>query len=134
MMQQKTNNMEDRIKEIVEEMNALRQETTNKIKKLIEERDKLIDEQNPPFLNPYIKYIDSDDSECIFKIKEPYHNYDTGEIFAYRGKVIVFNGTPFYHNDYFLNLSSLKEWKFISEVEFEELLTKGLDLIRKDII
>lgn len=123
------------IQEINDEIARLRKEMVNKINKLIDERDKLIDEQNPPFLNPYIKYTDPDGRQCIFKvIDEPYHDYDTGEIFAYKGKVMVFDGAPFYHDDYYVNLSNIKDWKFISEVEFEELLSKGLELIRKDIV
>lgn len=126
--------MKDRITEINEEIAKLREETVEKCNTLIDERDKLIDEQDPLFLNPYIKYTDLDGNQYVCKIGESYHEYDTGEIFAYRVKVISVNGAPFYHNNYYLNLSNLKEWKFISEVEFEELLTKGMELIRKDTI
>ena len=128
------NDMKDRIKEINEQIKALRQDMVDKVNKLIEERDKLINEQNPPFLNPYGKYKDLEDNEYVFKIIEPYHDYDTGEIFGYQCKVIAIKGIPFYHSNYFLRLENIKEWKFISEVEFEESLAKSFALIRKDII
>lgn len=126
--------MKDKIQEINEEIAKLRNEMAKKCNKLIEKRDKLIDEQNPPFLNPYIKLVDSDGNKAVAKVGMPYHEYDTGEIFAYRVKIINYEGVPFYHNDYYLTLIHIKEWKFISKEEFEELLKKGLELIRKDII
>lgn len=122
------------VKEINEEIVRLRRELVDKVGKLVNERDKLLDQQDPPFLNPYVKYTDSDGKVCLFKVIEPYRDYDTGNIFAYKGKVMTVEGAPFYHDDYYLNLSNIRDWKFISEVEFEELLSKGLELIRKDII
>lgn len=125
--------MKDRIQEINEEIAKLQVETTDKIAKLEDERDLLIKEQNPPFLNPYLKFK-GENGDYLFKIDKTVY-YNTGAINYYIGKMLTIKGIPYYHNEYVLTPDALgDDWQFISKEEFEELLTKGLDLIRKDII
>lgn len=126
--------MKDRIKEINEEIVRLQFEVNDKIRDLEIERDEIIKKNNPPFLNPYLKFKEDGGREFLFKIDKSIF-FNTGDINYYVGKILTINGAPFYHNEYVLKPERLKDdWKFISEVEFEELLSKGLDLIRKDII
>lgn len=121
------------IKEINEEIRKIQLKTDRKITELTKERDKLIREQNPPYLNPYIKYKD-EGNEYVCKITDVSY-LTTGEVNYYTIKILAVKGEPYYHSEFIITPSRLgDDWKFISEIEFEELLTKGLDFIRKDII
>lgn len=126
--------MKDKIQEINEEIAKLQEECNDKIEKLTEERDKLIEEFNPPYLNPYLTYKDNKNNKYLCKIMHVVF-FATGEINYYVVKAIGIDNEPFYCSEFIVTPRGLdKEWKFISEVEFEELLEKGLDLIRKDIV
>ena len=120
------------IKEINEEIRKIQTETNKKIAELAKERDELIKKQDPIYLNPYIKYKDGKD-EYLCKIIDVTYLVN-GEIHYYKMKAITIKGKPYY-TECIMTPSRLgDDWEFISEIEFEELLSKGLDLIRKDII
>lgn len=126
--------MKDKIQEINEEIAKLQYESMVKIHKLEEEILKIAKEQNPSFQNPYVLYKDAEDREFLFKITDTIFFRD-GEINYYQGKILALNNVPYYHNEYIVTPEKLGDnCKFISKSEVEELLTKGLDLIRKDII
>lgn len=122
-----------KIEEINEEIAKIQKKANAKIEALVKLRDKAIKEQNPTFLNPYLKYRE-DECDYVCKIVDTSY-FTNGEINYYTVKIIAYNGFPYYHSSFILNPKKLGVvFQFISEVEFEELLSKGLELIRKDII
>lgn len=120
------------IEEINKEIAQILEKSNAEIKALEEVRDKMIKEQNPTFLNPYIKYKE-DECEYVCKIVDTAY-YSNGDVHYYTVKILTFNGFPYYHSSYILSPSKLgTDFHFISKEEFEELLNKGLELIKNDI-
>lgn len=117
------------IKEINKEIAQLRQEAQIKVDELVDKRDKLIISQNKQW---YFKFIDNNGNKAIFKIVTLHLDYVNGDIFAYSGKLMT--TAPSYHDDYMISTSNINNLEYITKEEFEELLNKGLELIRKDVI
>ena len=125
--------MKKRIKEIDKEIEKLQNDVNQKISSLNKEKDKLLKECSPSYINRYIKYAED---ECIYVCKITDISFLTnGEINYYTVKILAINGFPYYHNYYRIPPYRLEDhFEFISREEFEELVTKGLDLIKKDIV
>lgn len=125
--------MEKRIEEINEKIKNLQNECNQKIDSLNKEKDKLLKECSSSYINRYIKYTED---ECDYVCKITDVSFLTnGEINYYSVKILTIRGLPYYHNDFTISPSRLEgHYEFISREEFEELVNKGIDLIKKNIM